>query len=274
MAIKIKNVTYTYSPGTPWEFTALNNINLCFNEGTVSGLVGGIGSGKSTLASLIAGLDTPTSGHISIDGEPPRPGRNVGILFQQPEYLFFHNTVFDDMAFGLNNIGVPEHEIIIRIRSVMDKLGLDNNVLDMPLYRLSRGTQRLAALASVLAMKTQYLVLDEPTANIDPKSTKKILEIIKKISQETAVIIISHQIRETAAVSDRMNVLEDGRILFTGSKDRYKQWAYKEKRYDYLTVIDSIMYGLKDLGMDIDTDAANPDAAAYNIRRSLSGYDK
>jgi len=269
MVIKIQNVTHTYSPGTPWEFTALSNVDLTINEGMVLGLTGGVGSGKSTLASLIAGSETPVTGSITIDGSLPHPGKNVGILPQQPEEFFFEKTVFADIAFGLKNKGLTEHEINKRIYSTLDMIGLDHAVLDKSPFHLSRGIARLAALASVLAMRTKYLVLDEPTVNMDSKSKKKILGVIQSLSEKVTVIYISHQIHEVSAISDQMCVLGNGRVLFSGLIVKYKQWAFKENKEDLLPVIDQVMYGLKELGMDINTDVISLDDAVSNIQIAL-----
>jgi len=269
MVIKIRNVTHTYSPVTPWEFTALSNVDLTINEGMVLGLIGGVGSGKSTLASLIAGIGTPVTGSITIDGSLPHPGKNVGILLQQPEEFFFEKTVFADIAFGLKNMGLTEHEINKRIDSTLDMIGLDHFVLDKSPFHLSRGTARLAALASVLAMRTKYLILDEPTVNMDSKSKKKILGVIRNLSEKVTVIYISHQIHEVSAISDQMCVLGHGRVLFSGSTPKYKQWAFKENKEDLLPVIDQVMYGLKELGMDVNTDVLGLDDAVSNIQIAL-----
>jgi energy-coupling factor transport system ATP-binding protein len=166
-------------------------------------------------------------------------------------------------------MGLTEHEINKRIDSTLDMIGLNHSVLDKSPFHLSRGTARLAALASVLAMRTKYLILDEPTVNMDSKSKKKILGVIRNLSEKVTVIYISHQIHEVSAISDQMCVLGHGRVLFSGSTAKYKQWAFKENKEDLLPVIDQVMYGLKELGMDVNTDVLGLDDAVSNIQTAL-----
>jgi energy-coupling factor transport system ATP-binding protein len=175
------DVSHVYEPGTMWAVTALADVSLTIEKGSVTGIVGGIGSGKSTLASLVAGLDTSTAGSISIDGKPPEPGKNVAILVQQPEDFFFERTVQKEMLFGLKMMGVSDGEMQARMHSAMSQAGLDRAILERSPFHLSIGEQRLVALASILAMDPEYIVLDEPTASLDPKSRKNVLEIIREI---------------------------------------------------------------------------------------------
>ncbi len=219
------NVSHVYEPGTEWATAALTDINLTIEKGGVTGIVGGIGSGKSTLASLIAGLDTPTTGSINMDGMPPKPGKNVAILFQQPEDFFFEKTVRKEMTFGLKRVDVPEDEMQARVHSAMLQTGLDMKILDRSPFQLSIGEQRLVALASILAIYPEYMVLDEPTASLDLKSRKKVLDAIRGVAGSATIIYISHHIRDVLDISDRIAVLKQGDLAFTGTKSQYLKWA-------------------------------------------------
>ena len=219
------NVSHVYEPGTGWATAALTDVNLTIEKGSVTGIIGGIGSGKSTLASLIAGLDTPTAGSISIDGGPPEPGKNVAILFQQPEDFFFEKTVRKEMTFGLKRMDVPEDEMQSRAHSAMSQAGLDRMILDRSPFQLSIGEQRLVALASILAIYPEYIVLDEPTASLDSKSRKRVLDSIRGVAGSATIIYISHHIRDVLDISDRIAVLQRGNLAFTGTKSQYLKWV-------------------------------------------------
>ncbi len=219
------NVSHVYEPGTGWATAVLTGINLTIEKGSVTGIIGGIGSGKSTLASLIAGLDTPTAGSISIDGGPPEPGKNVAILFQQPEDFFFEKTVRKEMTFGLKRMNVPEDEMQSGMHSAILQAGLDREILDRSPFQLSIGEQRLVALASILAIYPEYIVLDEPTASLDSKSRKKVLDSIRGVARSATIIYISHHIRDVLDISDRIAVLQRGNLAFTGTKNQYLEWA-------------------------------------------------
>ncbi|RZN34202.1 MAG: ATP-binding cassette domain-containing protein [Methanosarcinales archaeon] len=219
------NVSHVYEPGTEWATAALTDINLTIEKGGVTGIVGGIGSGKSTLASLIAGLDTPTTGSISMDGKPPEPGKNVAILFQQPEDFFFEKTVRKEMMFGLKMVDVPEDVMQTKMHSAMSQTGLDMEILDRSPFQLSMGEQRLVALASILMIYPEYIVLDEPTASLDSTSRKKVLDAIRGVAGSATIIYISHHIKDVLDISDRIAVLKQGNLTFDGTKNQYLNWA-------------------------------------------------
>ncbi|MBW6518288.1 MAG: ATP-binding cassette domain-containing protein [ANME-2 cluster archaeon] len=269
MSIEIRNLTHVYDAGTPGETKALDKIDLSIKKGGVFGLVGGIGSGKSTLASLIAGLEKPTGGRITIEREPPCPGKNVGILFQQPEDFFFEKTLFRDMACGLLHSGLTEDEVNERIHSTLDLVGLDRQILRHSPFHLNRGTLRLAAFASVLAMRPDVLILDEPTASLDPISRKRLLEVIENISEDITVIFISHRLQEVVAVSRYLAVLDQGKVAYTGTVPGYLDWAFRMGREDYLPVLNQVMYGLLRLGFEVNPDVILRNDAIEQIRRSL-----
>jgi len=223
--IEIRYMSHTYNSGTDWAVHALNAIDLTIGRGVIYGIVGGIGSGKSTLACLIAGLDTPTSGSITIDGMPPKPGMNVGMLFQQPEDFFFEKTIREDMVFGLREKGrgLSGDAIERRIRSAIDEAGLNRSILGKSPFRLSSGEQRLAAFTCTIAMKPGYVILDEPTAGLDRRSREKVLNVIKRMAgeEDVTVVYISHRIRDVLEIAERIAVLEDGNLVFEGTKAMY-----------------------------------------------------
>ncbi|MCL7412348.1 MAG: ATP-binding cassette domain-containing protein [ANME-2 cluster archaeon] len=269
MSIEIRHLTHLYDAGTSEEIKALEEINLTIQKGGIFGLVGGIGSGKSTLASLIAGLGKPTGGRITIDGEPPCPGKNVGILFQQPEDLFFEKTLFRDMASGLLHSGLTEGEVNERIFSTLDLVGLDRQLLDRSPFHLNRGTLRLAAFASVLAIQPGVIILDEPTASLDPMTRKKVMEIIERISGDITFIYIAHRLQEVVTISRHLAVLDQGKVAFTGTVSGYLDWALRMDRVEYLPVLNQVMFGLQQLGFDVDPDVILLEDAIDQIRRSL-----
>ncbi|MCL7416091.1 MAG: energy-coupling factor ABC transporter ATP-binding protein [ANME-2 cluster archaeon] len=269
MSIEIRHVTHIYDAGTPHETRALDGIDLTIGKGTVFGLVGGIGSGKSTLASLMAGLDSPSDGSITIDGEVPSPGKNVGILFQQPEDLFFERTLFKDMVLGLTHLGLSEEEVEKRIFFTLDQVGLSKQILSRSPFHLNRGTLRLAAFASVLVMNPGYLILDEPTASLDPGSRKRLVEIIKRISEDITIIYISHRLQEVIEVSDRLVVLDKGNITFNGTRSDYLDWGAGQDGGEYLPILNQILYRLHQLGLDVDLKVTQREDVVEQIRRTL-----
>ncbi|MGL5514155.1 MAG: ATP-binding cassette domain-containing protein, partial [Sporomusa sp.] len=178
MSISFDNVTFTYMPDTPYQRTAIQNINLTIDKGEFIGIIGHTGSGKSTLVQHMNGLITPTSGHVTVDGadlktkgEAARNARRrVGMVFQYPEHQLFEETLCQDIAFGPKNLGVPEHELESRVRRAMNFVGLDyEQFKDRSPFNLSGGQMRRVAIAGVIALEPEYLALDEPAAGLDPR---------------------------------------------------------------------------------------------------------
>ncbi|PXF57062.1 MAG: hypothetical protein C4B59_15860 [Candidatus Methanogaster sp.] len=226
--IEIRHLTHTYSPDTEWAVPALKDVSLTIGRGGVTGIVGGIGSGKSTLACLIAGLDTPTSGSIAIDGRHPEPGRNVRILFQHPEEFFFERTVREAVAFGPSKAGLPKDVLDARVLSAIDEVGLDRSILEKSPFKLSSGEQRLAAFAVSIAVKPEYVILDEPTAGLDRRSRRLVSDAVRRmVGRDGAgcgatVIYISHRIGEVLKVADRIAKLSAGNLAFEGTSAMYR----------------------------------------------------
>lgn len=228
MSIKIENLTHTYNPGSPFETQALKNIDLTIESGEFIGLIGHTGSGKSTLIQHLNGLLKPTSGSIWIDGtDIAKPGvklkdvrKKVGLVFQYPEYQLFEETVEKDIAFGPANLGLGESEIALRVREAMEMVKLSYEELkDRSPFDLSGGQRRRVAIAGVLAMRSDILILDEPTASLDPRGRDEILEQIQRLQRQKklTVILVSHSMEDIGRLVDRIVVMHQGTIAFGGT---------------------------------------------------------
>ena len=228
MSIKLSNVTYTYGIGTPFEKTALYDTDVEIHEGEFVGIIGHTGSGKSTLVQILNGLIKPTSGTVTVDGtdigkktkEAMAVRHKVGMVFQYPEYQLFEETIAKDIAFGPRNFGLSEEEITERVKEAMDFVGLDyKTYADRSPFRLSGGQMRRVAIAGVIAMEPAVLVLDEPTAGLDPVGVESILGNIRDYhrAKNATIILVSHSMEEVARTVDRLVVVNDGRIPFHGA---------------------------------------------------------
>lgn len=229
-AVEIKNLTYVYSPKTPFEKTALSDINLTIEEGQFVGIVGATGSGKSTLIQHLNGLikvqDKKTSsvvvqGMSATDKKTLKNLRfKVGMVFQYPEYQLFADTVEKDVAFGPKNMKLSKEEIDARVRKAMDVVGLDyDQFASRSPFDLSGGEKRRAAIAGVIAMQPEILVLDEPVAGLDPAGREEILALVKKLQEEVSptIILVSHNMDDIAVMADRIIALEDGKVVMDGT---------------------------------------------------------
>ncbi|MBQ7723019.1 MAG: energy-coupling factor transporter ATPase, partial [Selenomonadaceae bacterium] len=220
--ISVKNVSYTYMTGTPFEKTALKNISFDVAEGEVLAIAGHTGSGKSTLIQIVAGLIELTSGAVEIDGlsvADKKIRRLVGIVFQYPEHQLFEETVESDIAFGPKNFGLSEAEISARVDEAMRQVGLDAGLKKSSPFELSGGQRRRVAIAGILALKPKYLILDEPTAGLDPLAKKNLLnEIFGDVKKSgVTIILVSHNMEDIANFANRVVVLAHGKILFVGT---------------------------------------------------------
>lgn len=223
--LEIRDLTYIYGAGTPFERKALKQVSLSIQKGEIIGIIGHTGSGKSTLIQHFNGLLKPSSGSVLLDGrsiwnEKGKCDRavrfRVGLVFQYPEYQLFEETVAKDIAFGPHNMGLSEEEITIRVRESMDAVGLSQEIAEKSPFALSGGQKRRVAIAGVLAMRPEVLILDEPTAGLDPKGRDDILSLIRAYQQESGatVIIVSHSMEEIAQMADRLLVMNQAEILF------------------------------------------------------------
>ena len=228
MSITARHLTHIYSKGLPGETVALDDVSFEIEDGECIGVIGHTGSGKSTLLQHMNGLLKPHSGEIIVsdmnigDGSVKKVdiSKNVGLVFQYPEYQLFEETVAKDVAFGPRNLGVPEVEIPDIVRESIELLGLDYDaVAEKTPFELSGGQKRRVAIAGVLAMKPKVLILDEPTAGLDPASKQDMLEVIKKLRQDRNLIVVfvSHNMKDIAELSDRIIVMNGGRLVISGT---------------------------------------------------------
>lgn len=221
--IRTENLTYTYSQGTPFEKTAVKDVNIEIEEGELVGIIGHTGSGKSTLIQHLNGLIKPTSGKIFIDGADIhdkdiklRDVRfKVGLVFQYPEYQIFEETVYKDIAFGPTNMGLDEGEIDKRVRETAKLVGIDDSLLNKSPFELSGGQKRRVAIAGVMAMRPKVLILDEPTAGLDPRGREMILGQIKHYHEETGstVLLVSHSMENVARFAQKILVMNKGEVF-------------------------------------------------------------
>jgi len=238
--IKLENVTVRYGEGTPFALTALDNINLEIPRGSICGIIGHTGSGKSTLAQLLNGLLKPTSGRVLFDGEDINRSKEavnairfkVGLVFQYPEYQLFEETVHKDIAFGPHNMGLTEEEINKRVDAAARFCGIDGELLESSPFEISGGQKRRAAIAGVIAMRPEVLVLDEPAAGLDPRGRDEILGGLVDYRRETdtSMIIISHSMEDIANWCDRIIVMKNGGVYMQGSVEEI--FANAEKLFD------------------------------------------
>ena len=242
MSIEVKNLTYIYDPGTPNEKKALSNINLTIQKGEFIGIIGHTGSGKSTLIQHLNGLVKPTSGQVLYDGEDifaqpaarskkearvlkgekmKRIRQKVGLVFQYPEHQLFEMTVAKDIAFGPANMGLNQQEIDQRVDEVMAMVGLKAKYKEKSPFELSGGQKRRVAIAGVLAMQPDYLILDEPTAGLDPRGRDDILSQIQRLQMEQgiAVILVSHSMEDVAKYVDRILAMGNGQVQLDGTPE-------------------------------------------------------
>ena len=239
-AIELKNISVIYGDNTPFRKAALNNINVGFPKGMITGIIGHTGSGKSTLASLLNGLMQPTEGEVLLEGkniwEKPKEmvkiRSRVGLVFQYPEYQLFDETVESDIAFGPKNIKLSEEEIKERVSLAAKFCGLNDRDLKRSPFELSGGQKRRAAIAGVLAMRPEVLVLDEPAAGLDPKGREEILGglVEYKNTYGATLIIISHSMEDIAKYADRILVMKNGEIYMQGTTEEIFMQA--EKLFD------------------------------------------
>ena len=227
ITISTENLTHTYSPGSPFEKTAVDGVSFTLTGGEVMGVIGHTGSGKSTLIRHLNGLMKPTSGSVRVDGEDifakgydrRRLRHRVGLVFQYPEYQLFDETVEKDIAFGPRNMGCDDEEIKLRVVKAAEFAGLSERELKASPFELSGGQKRRAALAGVLAMEPEALVLDEPAAGLDPISRRRIMLDILAYAKETnaAILLVSHSMEDIAAYTTKVAVMREGRFVMQGA---------------------------------------------------------
>lgn len=227
MPIEIKHLDHIYMPGSPFETKALDNVTLTIGDGEFVGLIGHTGSGKSTLVQHLNGLMKPDHGSVIVDGmdvsdkntDLREIRRRVGLVFQYPEHQLFEETVRKDVSFGPRNLGCSEQEIEERVVKACHQVGLSDEKLDMSPFDLSGGNKRRVAIAGVLAMRPRVLVLDEPTAGLDPRGRNELLELIRRLHDEegNTIVMVSHSMDDISALAQRIIVMNEGRVAMDGT---------------------------------------------------------
>ena len=282
MSLELKHVSHIYQEGSAKESYALRDICLNVNEGEFLGIAGHTGSGKSTLIQHFNGLLKPTSGEVIVDGvningkeakkELKALRMQVGIVFQYPEYQLFEETVERDIAFGPRNLNLSDIEIQHRVTEAMDMLKLSKKLRKKSPFELSGGQKRKIAIAGVLAMKPKYLILDEPTAGLDPKGREEFLELIADLHQQgLTVVMVSHSMDDIARYAQRMIVLEHGEIRLEGTPQAvFAQPELLEQIGLGVPTMTRLLIELQKQGWDVRTDLFHPTDVSQEILRALS----
>lgn len=283
--MKLKKVSYVYSEGDAFEKKALDEISLEIPDGQFIGIIGHTGSGKSTLIQHLNGLLRATSGAIYYDGEniyqegyDMRTLRSkVGLVFQYPEHQLFEVDVFSDVCFGPKNLGLSKEEVEERAKKALTQVGLDESYYKKSPFELSGGQKRRVAIAGILAMHPQVLILDEPTAGLDPKGRDEILDQVALLQKERkiTVILVSHSMEDVARYVDRIIVVNDGKILFDDTPKQVFQ-HYKELESVGLAApqVTYVVKALKEKGWDIDTTATTIEEAKEAILLAIKKREK
>ena len=265
MSIKIDHLTHIYNEGTAMSKVALDDINLEIQDGEFIGIIGHTGSGKSTLIQHLNAIMKPTSGTIFLDGEDINADKTklksvrqrVGVVFQYPEHQLFEMTVFKDVCFGPINLGLDNAEVERRAKEALETVGLGEEYYEKSPFELSGGQKRRVAIAGILAMEPKVLVLDEPTAGLDPKSRDEILNGISKMHKKLGitVILVSHSMEDVARLAERIIVMHQGKVALTGTpKEVFAKSDELEKIGLAAPQISYVMAGLKENGLDVPLD--------------------
>ncbi len=270
--LRLEHITYRYSPRTPFEVRALDDVSLDIRRGVLTGLIGHTGSGKSTLVQLLNGLTRPESGRVLLDGadiweRPKEIGRiryRVGLVMQYPEYQLFEETVRADIAYGPRNMGLSEEEIAERITESVAFVGLSPDILDKSPFDLSGGQKRRVAIAGIMAMRPEVLVLDEPAAGLDPRGRHTIFQGIRDYNRRTGctVLIVSHSMEDMAQYCDDVVVMAHAKVLMSGSRDEVFARADELEAVGLdIPRITRLAVLLRRGGMDIPAGLYTPEAA-------------
>ena len=283
--LSVDNLIYGYSKGTPFETGALRGVSLDFEQGEIVALIGHTGSGKSTLLQHLNGLLKADSGRVLLDGvdihtskETLRNCRfNVGLCFQYPEQQLFESTVYKDVAFGPKNMGLTDDEINKRVLSAISYVGLSESYLEKSPFDLSGGEKRRVAIAGVIAMEPKVLILDEPTAGLDPMGKNALLKLIKDYNQSTGntVIFVSHSMDDVASVADRVVVMNKGQVAISGTVEQvYSNGEFLAELGLDVPEITSIFLELKKNGFDLGETAYTVEGAQKAILQYLEKGEK
>lgn len=280
MPIITDHLTYVYGSKTTLQKTALNDVSVKIDDGQFIGLIGHTGSGKTTFLQLLAGLIKPASGTVYLDGEDiyakdfdKRTLRSkLGIVFQYPEHQLFEETVFKDVCFGPKNLGVDDKETELRAYEALKMIGLEDEVFYQSPFDLSGGQKRRVAIAGVLAMKPKILILDEPTAGLDPAGRNDILGLILKLQkkQGMTIILVSHSMEDVAEYADRVLVMDKGSIVFDNTpREVFKHHEELKELGLSVPQVSVAMSKLREKGLPVKTDAITVEEAVKEILRVL-----
>lgn len=280
MALTVEHVNYIYDPDTPQARKALDDISLTIPEGQFIGIIGHTGSGKSTLVQHLNGLIKATEGHIYYNGQDidakdydkKELRSRVGLVFQYPEHQLFEVDVFSDVCFGPKNLGLDKEEVERRAREALERVGVPSEMYTQSPFELSGGQKRRVAIAGVLAMQPEILILDEPTAGLDPRGRREILDQIKQLQTQThmTILLVSHSMEDVAEYVDRIIVMNRGKILYDDTpQEIFRHYRELEEIGLGAPQATYILQALKESGLPVETGATTVREAADEIMRAL-----
>jgi energy-coupling factor transport system ATP-binding protein len=278
MLMLVNNLTYRYNAGTPMESVALKDVNIQINKGEFIGLIGHTGSGKSTLVQHLNGLLKPVEGAVYFNGEdisdPDFDLKSlrfkVGLVFQYPEHQLFEADVFSDVCFGPKNMGLSKKEVELRAFTALKQVGIEDEYFYQSPFDLSGGQKRRVAIAGVLAMKPEVLVLDEPTAGLDPRGRDDLLNMLKSVQEETGctIVLVSHSMEDVARYADRIIVMNKGEVAFDDTPQEVFKHRDELKSIGLgVPDITETMYKLKEAGFKVSTDVLTVEEAVEDFIR-------
>ena len=282
MALTVDHISYIYDPDAPLPQKALDDISLTIPEGQFIGVIGHTGSGKSTLMQHLNGLVKATSGHIYFNGkdidardyDKKELRSKVGLVFQYPEHQLVEVDVFSDVCFGPKNLGLDKEEVERRAREALARVGLPEELYDQSPFELSGGQKRRVAIAGVLAMQPEILILDEPTAGLDPKGRREILDQIKLLQTQThmTILLVSHSMDDVAEYVDRIIVMSEGKILYDDiPRNIFRRYRELEEIGLGAPQVTYILHTLRENGLPVDTEITTIREAAESILQALTG---
>lgn len=283
MSVKVENLTHIYNEGLPHESVAVQDVSFSIEDGQIAGIIGHTGSGKSTLVQHLNGLIKPKTGSIYIYGENICDGKTVmreirkkvGLVFQYPEYQLFEETVFKDVAFGSKNIGLADEELEDRVREAIELVGLDyEQIKDKSPFDLSGGQKRRVAIAGVIAMKPKVLILDEPTAGLDPKAHRDVLDMIIRVHEHenNITIMVSHNMEDIASMCDKVIVMDRAHAVMEGTPEEVFARRTELRQMGLAAPpVTELIDMLNDRGFKLDGNILTRDRAVEEIYRAIRG---
>ncbi len=280
MSLIVNHLSYKYNPGTAMEQVALNDINIVINDGEFIGLIGHTGSGKSTLVQQLNGILKPTAGGVYVDGadisdedyDLKKLRSEVGLVFQYPEHQLFEADVFSDVCFGPRNMGLSKKEVELRAYEALKMVGIEDEYFYQSPFDLSGGQKRRVAIAGVLAMKPKVLILDEPTAGLDPKGRDELLDKLSEIRRESGctILLVSHSMEDVAKYADRIIVMDKGQVAFDDVPLNVFRHHRELKEMGLgIPKITEAMYALNEAGIKISTDIVTVEDAVEELTKIL-----